>query len=334
MIYYVVTQQHSYTMKVYAESWEGLRLLFYEDLFRARNLPVGAYIFTDIDRLTTTERQLAAAIWRQLTARAPDVKLLNDPERVLCRYELMCELASTGINRYRARRATEGLSGLHYPVFIRSEREHNGALTPLLFSASAVRGALLFARVQGYRIRDLLVVEFCDTSDAAGLFRKYSAFIVGAEVLPRHLLVSTEWHLKKRDLNNAEVAREVETYLMRNPHQEAIRAIFRQASIKYGRIDYSLADDKIHVWEINTNPMVRNLAERMSSALARLDPGLPKDLPPIPIQLDPQLLAAAEVERYHETKALRRRDRRRVIIGELLESPIVQHFRRAARHLR
>ena len=65
---------------------------------------------------------------------------------------------------------------------------------------------MVWARFKGYRARDLLGVEFCDTSDATGLFRKYSAFLVDGEVLPRHLLFSKSWHLKKPDIADAETA--------------------------------------------------------------------------------------------------------------------------------
>jgi hypothetical protein len=292
------------------------------------------YIFTDIDRLTPSARQLAASVWQQLAMHTPRVRLLNDPARVLCRYELMCKLANEGENQYRARRLSEGLEGLRYPVFLRCEREHDGALTPLLRSATAVRRALLWAHLEGYRTRDLLIVEFCDTSDATGLFRKYSAFLVGNEVLPRHLLVSRNWHLKKRDVVNDETAREVEAYLVRNPHQEAIRQIFRLAGIDYGRIDYSLAGEKLQVWEINTNPIVRALAERLTTAFVRLDPGWSDDLQPIPIQLNPGLLAAAEEEKASELSSLVRRERRQANIATFFANPITRPIRLATHLLR
>jgi len=332
MVFYVVTRKHSYTMKAYAQCWDGMRLLFYDDLFQTKSLPVGAYIFTDLDRLTAIQRQLAVAAWRQLAAHTPRVMLLNDPASVLCRYELMCELANAGENHYRARRLTDGLNGLHYPVFIRSEREHKGSITPLLHSSTAVRRALLWARIEGYRARDLLVVEFCDTSDAAGLFRKYSAFMVGDEVLPRHLLVGRKWHLKKPDLADVDTAREVQIYLERNPHEEAIRRIFSRAKIDYGRIDYSLAGEQIQVWEINTNPMVRKRTERLTAAFARLNMGLSNDLLPIPIQLDSSLLTAAERESHREMRALHTRDRRRANVAGLVG--FARPFRLAARLLR
>jgi hypothetical protein len=330
MIHYVVTREHSYAMRPYARSWDRMRLLFYDDVFRATSLPAGAYIFTDIERLTASGRQLAIAVWQQLFAYTPHVRLLNDPARLLTRYELLCELARDGTNRYGARRATERLDGLRYPVFIRSEREHTGALTPLLHSPAAVRRALRWARLHAYRAGELLVVEFCDTSDSAGLFRKYSAFLVGDAVLPRHLFVSRRWHLKKPDHTDSNTAREVEAYLAENPHAATLRRIFSVAAIDYGRIDYSLAGADLQVWEINTNPTILRLADRLTEAFAQLDVASCSSPDAIPIHLDARLLAAAEREACVERRVFKARD----LVAGVFANPITRPFRRAAQLLR
>ena len=169
MVHYVVTREHAYTMEPYARGWGGLQLLFYDDLLRVPALPAGAYVFTDLERLTPTERRLVASVWDQLAVHASRVRLLNDPRRVLGRYELLTELARVGWNSYRVWRPTDDLSAVRFPVFVRAEREHTGALTPLLPDAPALRRALLRARLLGYRAAELLVVEFCDTALAAKL---------------------------------------------------------------------------------------------------------------------------------------------------------------------
>ena len=292
-------------------------------------MPGGAYIFSDIDRLTPSERELAIAIWKQLAAAAPRTRLLNNPATVLCRYELISELYNTGSNQYRARRLAEGLDGLRYPVFVRSEREHDGSMTPLLHSAAALKRELILARIKGHRTQDLLIIEFCDTSDDGGLFRKYSAFMVGDEVLPRHLLVSRRWHLKKPDIGNPKIACETDAYLEGNPHKEAIRQIFQQANIDYGRIDYSMLGDTPQVWEINTNPLIKQLAVRLTAAFAQLEEGLRDDGGLIPIHLNPQLVTAASLQRKEEVRSRKRRDR----ISTVLASAPVQGFQGAARLL-
>ena len=317
MIFYVVKKiKRANAMQAYGQFWEGLRLLPYEDLFKASSLAPGVYIFADIDRLSSAERHVAAVVWRQLARYPERVRLLNDPSKVLCRYELMLALANSGVNHYCARYPAEGLKGLHYPVFIRKERGHKGAMTPLLHSAREVRQALVRMYVLGYRKSELLIIEFCDTSDVSGLFRKYSAFMVGDEILPRHLLISRNWHLKTPDITDADAMSEVEAYLEGNPHEEAIRHIFRQAKIDYGRIDYSMLDDQLQVWEINTNPSVRKLAERLTAAFVRLNEIVSPHSQPILIQINADLLLAVERDVRAERRIIEKRRRRRETLGK------------------
>jgi hypothetical protein len=63
---------------------------------------------------------------------------------------------------------------------------------------------------------DLLVVEFCDTSGPDGIYRKYSAFRVGSVILPRHLMFSRHWKIKKPDLATLPLAQEHDWFLKEN----------------------------------------------------------------------------------------------------------------------
>lgn len=45
-------------------------------------------------------------------------------------------------------------------------------------------------------------------------------------------------------------------YVQTNPHESPLKEIFRLANIEYGRVDYSMYQGKIQVWEINTNPVI------------------------------------------------------------------------------
>ena len=103
---------------------------------------------------------------------------------------------------------------------------------------------------------ELLLTEFCDTTDAAGVYRKFSTFIVGGRILPRHLFFSRQWMVKSWQLQKERYLREEAEYLDANPHEPQLRQIFSVARVDYGRIDYSLLDGQIQTWEINTNPMI------------------------------------------------------------------------------
>lgn len=276
MIFYLVTKEADYTMDEYMKSWgpspgSRMQIIFYEDLLRFRNFQPGTYIFSDLERLSPPRLKIVYQVWKTLSEAGSRVQLLNDPSRVLCRYDLLQKLFDDGRNFFKAVRATESFDSLHYPVFVREENQHNGNLTAQIYNRSELVREVRSLRLQGYRRRNLLIVEFCDTSDSAGVFRKYSAFIVGGEILPRHVLFSCHWNVKKPELMDPHLDREQEEYLHSNPHRSWLAEIFQLSGIEYGRIDYSLMGDKPQVWEINTNPTVRNLTPRLTAAFDAID---------------------------------------------------------------
>lgn len=261
MIYYLVTSQHNYAIRQYLRSWgqelaKVVQVVPYSALPGNLEMPVGAYVFSDLERLETLQLTLAADVWERLAAAGEVVRLHNHPLRSLRRFELLTRLAERGQNRFRAHRPSAPGQPWRYPVFVRHEREHTGNLSPLLHSAEEVRSVLLKLVMDGLALRDLLVVELCETADQDGIYRKYSAFLVGDRVLPRHVLFSRNWVQKDLDLLDASQREEIRAYCRQNPHEAQIRAIFREAGIDYGRIDYSLLGGELQVWEINTNPLV------------------------------------------------------------------------------
>ena len=263
MIYYLVTSQHSYTMRQYLRSWPSgqelarmVQVVPYSALPGNLDMPGGAYVFSDLERLGPRQRALAADVYERLASAGDAVRLHNHPLRSLRRFELLTHLAERGQNRFRAHRPTAPGQPWRYPVFVRHEREHTGSLSTLLRSAEEVRVVLLKLILDGHDLSDLLVVEFCDTADAEGIYRKYSAFRVGDRVLPRHVLFSRSWMLKDLDLLEPPHREEIRSYCRTNPHREEILSLFDQAGIGFGRIDYSMLDGRVQVWEINTNPLV------------------------------------------------------------------------------
>lgn len=293
MIHYLVSPQGYPAMEAYALSWgpspeSRIRLLRYDDLHKVKNLDPGVYLFSDLERLSPVELGLARHVWKTLSGAGPRFRLLNDPSRVLCRYDLLRKLFAAGSNRFRAFQANESLRTLRYPVFVREEQEHTGNLTPLIDNPDDLKRRLRALRLRGYALRDLLVVEFCDTSDRHGIFRKYSAIRIGDRILPRHLLFSRRWNLKKPDLDTPSLAREKEDYLAHHPHRSWLGKIFETAGVEYGRIDYSFLGNDPQVWEINTNPTVKKLTPRLTEALEALEiPSLAGG--PVPVRIDPAM---------------------------------------------
>ena len=238
-----------------------------------------------------------------LSRAGPEVRLLNDPSRVLGRYDLLRVLYDGRENSYRAVRASAPLPSLRYPVLIKQANEHGHALPVLLHDPGELAKALRYLRIRGHRLSELLVVEFCDTSSGTGIFRKYSAFIVGERILPRHLIFSRHWNAKRLGPMDPGQEREQREYLERNPHETWLRRLFKVAGIDYGRIDYGLLGDAPQVWEINTNPTVHRMTPRLTSAFEAIDCAPASDTT-FPLRVDPALLRTLQREKTGQSLRL------------------------------
>jgi hypothetical protein len=261
MIFYLVRQQHAYTVIKYLESWgikttaSFVRPLFYEKLWQMKKLPTGTYIFSDLERLEPEEAELTAQVWEQLNQAGQNIRLLNHPTRSMRRYELLRTLYERGWNQFNVYRLTECRQSERFPVFLRGENDHQGSHTPLLNTADELSTALAKISQEGKSRENKLIIGFCDTKDEKGIYRKYSAFIIGDNIIPRHICFSKEWMIKHPELVEPEMIQEEQEYIKNNPHESYLKKVFEVAGIEYGRIDYSLLNGVPQVWEINTNPM-------------------------------------------------------------------------------
>ena len=271
MIYFLTTPESADTIRIYLKVAGGglagrLVPMVYDELFAASALPDGAYCFADLELLSDAARQRAARRWEELAARG--CRLLNHPTRSLLRYELLRELRRRGVNTFDVYRLADGESPKRFPVFLRTANDHKGSISPLLGSAEELDAATAALRGRGERLDDKLVVEFCNTADPDGLYRKYGAFIVGERILPRHLFFSRHWVVKDWSVLDDALLREEQRYLATNPHERQLREIFAAARIEYGRIDYSLRGGEMQVWEINTNPIIIGMGPARAGSAA------------------------------------------------------------------
>jgi len=220
-------------------------------------LPLGTYIFGAIDQLSPIERQIAEICWNALSSSCSQTTLLNHPRKALCRSDLLKTCFELKRNTYQVMRASKFYRYQNYPVFIRSERRHEGSLTPLLHTPGQLRRALLKTLLRGHYLRDLIIVEYRDTADPAGIFREYNASIVGDRIIPQAVVHNRNWITKwsGRLVDPAQVQEECD-FLDRNPHSDWLKETFALANIHYGRIDYGVKDGIPQVWEINTNPQI------------------------------------------------------------------------------
>jgi len=281
MIHYVTTAKGSRSIRAYREG-EGvavadrIRVVHYEDLARMDRLPVGTWLFAELDRLEGPFRDLAVLVAQSLDTARGRASILNDPRHVRHRVDLSLAAYQAGVNTHRLWRATDirfdapngarhappnpravHAESLRYPVFVRRENDHTGNLSALIDSPGALASGLASVIANGVPHRDLLVAEFCDTRDENGLFRKYSSYNVAGRIIPRTIECSREWMVKWRArILDRERADDELRYCARNPHEGWIRDMFRLARIDYGRIDYAVHNGTPRLWEINTHPWI------------------------------------------------------------------------------
>ena len=228
-------------------------LVSFKELFSWNTLPRGLYVFAGIDQLEKTQRELAERVWQLLYAAG--IPTLNHPTKSLLRYPLLKALNEAGLNRFKARKATEPLEDLQYPVFVRDCNMHTGSLTRLLHSPDEVEVALRSLSWAGMGRNYLLVVEFLDTSDQSAHFRRYAACRVGKTIIAKSIKSSKHWVAKHSTKNAIQhPAEEEHAFVNENPHLSWLTRVFDLANIQYGRIDYSLLEAQPQIWEINTCP--------------------------------------------------------------------------------
>lgn len=267
MIVFVATRPGLHTFRL---SWSKLpgdlrrriRLSSYGDLVRRSWLPSATYVFADIERLAPDGARRAASVWRALAESGQPVRLLNHPMRSLRRYPLLRALFERGINDFNVYRGDEAGAQIRYPVFLRDIDDHRGARTGLVADPAALEAALRQQEARGRPRHSVLIVEFCDTRDERGLYRKYDAWVAGDRIVATDTYFSSRWMLKWENsyvFDGIPVDEEALTvqelaYVNSSLGHEFLGEVCALAQIEYGRVDFGFLGDRIQIWEINTNP--------------------------------------------------------------------------------
>jgi len=268
VINYLVKRDFADTMEPLLFEWTDslanrFRFIHYEELPDLRAIPAGTIIFADVERLSPSETELAAAVRDLSVSQLPETPILNDPERTLRRFDLLDRLHKEKFNTFRAYRLTDTTVPERFPVFLRYESDHTGAMYGLLPDQTAVDTAIVRAMIRGHRLSNLLMVEFVDTSSDDGLYRKYAAYIVGDRIIPADVIVEHDWHVKGNGIGAQDLVDAELDYIGADPHASQLKEIADLANVQYGRIDYALTDNRVVTWEINTNPFILWTKERV-----------------------------------------------------------------------
>jgi len=262
MIYVLTRASKAYTVLFFLKTVgrslrRRVRVLALEKLVRMKYLPSATYILADYDVLSHKQLDLLRRLYNGLPGKKEGrVRLLNHPGRSLNRVELLSMLYEKGLNPFRCVRADELPADLRYPVFMRRNRTHSGQVSELIPNDQRLKETVRVMVKQGCPEQEILVTEFVDTADGQGVFRKYAAFRVGGKIIPRHLFFSRHWMVNLLDPSRFNRADEEMDFLRQNPHADQLKSVFDLAGIDYGRVDYTVHQGRVVIWEINPNPMI------------------------------------------------------------------------------
>ncbi len=260
MILFLTTRGHEFGVKLLVErafpALPECRTMTYEDMFLATDLPVATYVFCDIERLAPWEARLAAERYRSL--RKAGMRCLNDPARVMLRRELLRKLFRRKINPFNVYAADLRPRPKKFPVFIRSEAEHQRVFLDLLPDQKALDRKLRLLTRQGWALRHLLVVEFTATPIAPGVWQRTGTFRIGDGLSVDSFALENHWRVANGTKGLAtEAMFQAENDAVRaNALAEAVRPAFEMAEIEYGRCDHATHEGREVIFEINTNPTI------------------------------------------------------------------------------
>jgi hypothetical protein len=218
----------------------------------------GTYILTDFPWLNGRQIERLGAILRRVRESPLEVRTLNDPLTFPQRYELLRRLHEDGTNDHDVYRVTEHRTPSRWPVFIRQEVGHWHS--DLLHDAAELQVFLEGMEREGVWRGDKVIVEFNDTRGTDGYYRRDSAFRIGSRIVPWRINIARHWWLRGPQLDPADLPEEAALvaaqldYLRTNPHETRLMDIFERLGIEYGRMDYSMKDGRIQVWEVNICP--------------------------------------------------------------------------------
>jgi hypothetical protein len=295
MIVFFVTRLHSYTLASLQEGSFGvalpeIRVIPYEDALLAETLPRATYIFTDIERLTLWERILAANVYRQL--RDAGCRCLNDPARVLTRFALLRTLHRAGINPFRVWRLDDaifaGMVGAagerppirakrrgwfarrpappapRFPVFMRTDGDHDRPLTDPLPTPEALAEAVARLDHDGIPVSGVMIIEFCAEPLRDGVWAKFGTMRIGDLVSTDHAVIEDNWCVRNGSVGLAteEMFAWEHQRVATNACAAAVGPAFALGNIEYGRADHATVAGREVIFEINTNPYLHPAAQQ------------------------------------------------------------------------
>jgi len=257
MIVVITTQRHSYTHKTLVDSAElDFKSLSYRELFRAYKLPRATYLFSDLDRLDFWDLECAGRIYNDLRERG--LQVFNNPAKFRSRYQLLRKLHAVGINGFNVWQADEVVPDEAWPVFLRTDSSHRGAMSDLLHTPSELAAGIQALIERGVPIREIMVIQYAAEPVAAGVFKKLANFKVGDRIIPMPSVHEDHWVAKYgvKGLASDTLYEEDYQLIRDNSYAETMKTVFAATDLDYGRADFGIFQGQPQIYEINTNPNI------------------------------------------------------------------------------
>ena len=262
MIHFVTTQDHQYTVRNLVR-WHGKKVCrqwTYEQIFRRGSLPLGTWIFTDHERLSDFELEAAGQIATRIEAAGSPV--LNHPARVRGRFETLNRLREQELNDFSAFRCESTPQPSRFPVFVRWAYDHKNIQHNLIENQAALNTELQKLEEQGVPLQGKLVIEYSGEQMLPNTWCRFSTYRIGTDLISHHTAFDHTWVVKNGLSNDAfeehpdktrmiDIERE---FVSKNLYASTVEKAFTLARIDYGRADFALVNNRIQVYEINTNP--------------------------------------------------------------------------------
>ena len=262
MFLFLTTPGHGYTMEAFVRPLPGsvvprCEVTTYASVLRSTRTVKAVHVFTDLERLSDAELVTAANLYR--TLRDFGIPCLNNPARVMSRYQLLCKLFEEGINSFAAYRADGLPKPAQFPVFVRNESNHDGPMSALIGGQGELDGYLKRLVDNGRPLRGLLVIEYAAAPMLSGIWRKNSTFRIGKSYSVHHHDLSDNWVCKgyAQHITNEALQLAEKVAMIANEVPESVRRSFDIAGVEWGRADHATYREREIIYEINTAPYPR-----------------------------------------------------------------------------
>jgi hypothetical protein len=259
MFLFLTTPGHGYTVDAFVRPLPGsdvprCKATTYDVVLRSTHTVKARHVFTDLERLSDAELVTAANLYR--TLRDLGIPCLNDPARVMGRYQLLRNLFEEGINSFAVYRAEGRPKPSQFPVFVRNESDHSGPMSALIKDQAELNDYLNRLTDGGRPLRGLLVVEHAAEPLPSGVWRKTGTCRIGKNYAFDHHDLSDNWVAKDhgQHVTNKALQLEEKVAVIANAVPENVRRAFDIAGVEWGRADHATYRGREIIYEINTAP--------------------------------------------------------------------------------